>query len=148
MSGRAEVRIEKLVHGGSGLARLENGQAVFVPGALPGELVAVELRKKKKGFLEAGLIEVIEPSPNRIAPPCSGEKQCTGATWPHISYGAQLEYKREILLDTLQRIGGISPARPFPTIPSPSTDHYRLRTQFNVRTKDGRQRIGFFRQGS
>ena len=148
MSERTEVRIEKLVYGGSGLARLENGQAVFVPGALPGERVAIEIKRRKKGFLEAELIEVISPSPSRIAPPCNGEKQCTGATWPHILYKAQLKYKQEILLDALQRIGGMEPARPLPIIPSPRIDHYRLRTQFNVRMKDGRQRIGFFRQGS
>jgi 23S rRNA (uracil1939-C5)-methyltransferase len=148
MSERTEVLIEKLVYGGSGLARLDNGQAVFVPGALPGEQVAVEIKRRKKGFLQAELIEIISPSANRIAPPCIGEKQCTGATWPHISYPAQLRYKQEILQDTLKRIGGMEPARPLPVLPSPRIDHYRLRTQFNVRAKDGVQRIGFFRQGS
>lgn len=148
MSGRMEVLIEKLVHGGSGLAKLDSGQAVFVSGVLPGERVAVEIKKRKKGFLHAELLEVISPSADRIVPPCSGEKQCTGATWPHISYPAQLRFKQEILLDTLKRIGGMEPARPLPILPSPRIDHYRLRTQFNVRTKDGVQRIGFFRQGS
>jgi 23S rRNA (uracil1939-C5)-methyltransferase len=148
MNERAEVLIEKLVHGGSGLARLDNGQAVFVPGVLPGERVAVEIKKRKKGFLQAQLIGILSPSADRIAPPCTGEKQCTGATWPHISYPAQLRYKQEILQDTLKRIGGMEPARPFPVLPSPRIDHYRLRTQFNVRAKGGVQRIGFFRQGS
>jgi 23S rRNA (uracil1939-C5)-methyltransferase len=145
---QAEVVIEKLVHGGSGLARLGTGQAIFVPRVLPGERVIVSIRRKRKGVLEAELVKVITPSPDRIAPPCDGEKQCTGATWPHIAYPAQLRYKLEILLDTLRRIGGIEPARPLPVIPSPRKDHYRLRTQFTVRLKDGRQQIGFFRQGS
>jgi 23S rRNA (uracil1939-C5)-methyltransferase len=148
MSRRAEVTIEKLVHGGSGLARLDTGEAVFVAGALPGERVAIEIKRRKKGSFEAELVSVITPSPDRGTPPCAGEKQCTGATWPHISYPAQLGYKQEILLDTLKRIGGLGPARALPILPSPRTDHYRLRTQFNVRMKDGRQRIGFFRQGS
>ena len=148
MNEQAEVVIEKLVHGGSGLARLESGQAVFVSGALPGERVAVRLRRRKKGFFEADLAGVLEPSADRCDPPCIGEKQCTGATWPYIAYPAQLRYKEEILLDTLARIGGITPARSLPIIPSPKTDHYRLRTQFNVRTSNGVQRIGFFRQGS
>ncbi|HSQ77303.1 MAG TPA: 23S rRNA (uracil(1939)-C(5))-methyltransferase RlmD [Nitrospirota bacterium] len=148
MSERTEVLIEKLVYGGSGLARLDNGQAVFVPGVLPGERAAVEIKKRKKGFLQAELIEIISPSTDRRAPPCIGEKQCTGATWPHISYPAQLRYKQEILQDTLKRIGGMEPARLLPILPSPRNDHYRLRTQFNVRMKDGLQRIGFFRQGS
>jgi 23S rRNA (uracil1939-C5)-methyltransferase len=148
MKERAEVVIEKLVHGGSGLARLDSGQAVFVPGVLPGERVRIEIRRKRKGVLEAGLVEVVTPSKDRSSPPCDGEKQCTGATWPHISYPAQLAYKQEILLDTLSRIGGIVPRRLLPILPSPRTDHYRLRTQFTVRMSQGKQRIGFFRPGS
>ena len=126
MNEQAEVVVEKLVHGGSGLARLTTGQAVFVNGVLPGERIVVSLRRKRKGFLEADLIEVITPSADRITPLCKGEKQCTGATWPHIAYPAQLGYKQDILQDTLSRIGGITPKRPLPILPSPRTDHYRL----------------------
>ncbi|MCK9420926.1 MAG: 23S rRNA (uracil(1939)-C(5))-methyltransferase RlmD [Nitrospirae bacterium] len=147
-TGALEVLIEKLVHGGSGLARLDTGQAVFVPGVLPGERVVVFIRKKRKGFLEAALVKVLTPSKDRITPPCNGEIECTGATWPHIAYPAQLKHKQEILLDTLKKIGGIEPRRLLSMLPSPRTDHYRLRTQFNVRMKDNRQRIGFFRPGS
>ncbi len=145
---RTEVVVDKVVHGGDGLARMENGQALFVSGVLPGERVLVEIRRKRKGFLEAKLVEVLEPSPDRVAPPCQGEKECTGATWPFISYPAQLRLKTAILLDTLRKIGGMEPRRLQPILASPRTDHYRLRTQFNVRQKDGRQQLGFFRQGS
>ena len=148
MREQTEVVIEKLVHGGSGLARLATGEAVFVPRVLPGERALITIRKKRKGVLEASLDRVITQSLDRIAPPCEGETQCTGATWPHIAYPAQLRYKQEILLDTLRKIGGMAPERLLPILPSPATDHYRLRTQFNVRMKDGKQRIGFFRQGS
>jgi len=148
MNEQAEVVVEKLVHGGSGLARLDTGQAVFVNGVLPGERTLVALKRKRKGFLEAELIEVLTPSVNRIAPPCMGEKQCTGATWSHIAYPAQLGYKQDILQDTLSHLGGMTPKHPLPILPSPRTDHYRLRTQFNVRMVQGTQRIGFFRQGS
>ncbi len=148
MSEQIEVVIEKLVYGGSGLARLADGQTVFVPGVLPGERVRASIRKKRKGVLEASLVEVLAPSRDRIDPPCKGEKQCTGATWPHIAYPAQLRLKEEILLDSLKRTGGMAPKQPLPILPSPRPDHYRLRTQFNVRMKDQKQRIGFFRQGS
>ena len=148
MSQPVEVSIEKLVHGGSGLGRLGTGEAVFVSGVLPGERVLVSVRRKRKGFFEADLVRIITPSPDRISPPCNGERECTGATWPHISYSAQLRFKQDILSDALTRIGGMSPARPLSIIPSPRTDHYRLRTQFNVRSQNGVQRIGFFRQGS
>lgn len=148
MSESHEVRIEKLVYGGEGIGRLAAGQTVFVSGALPGELVRAGIVRKRKGIFHAIAEEILEPSPDRVVPPCGGEKQCTGATWPFISYPAQLRLKREILLDTLQRIGGMRPKQPLPIIPSPRTEHYRLRTQFNVRTEKGAQRIGFFRQGS
>jgi 23S rRNA (uracil1939-C5)-methyltransferase len=148
MREHVELTIEKLVHGGCGLAHLETGQTVFIPGVLPGERVTVAIKRKRKGILEADLVNILAASSDRIAPPCNGEKQCTGATWPHIAYPAQLRYKEEILIDTLSKIGGLTPARPLPMLPSPRIDHYRLRTQFNVRRLEGKQRIGFFRQGS
>ncbi|MHB8846442.1 MAG: 23S rRNA (uracil(1939)-C(5))-methyltransferase RlmD [Nitrospirota bacterium] len=143
-----EVRIDKMVHGGEGLGRLPSGPVVFVSGALPGELVRARVYGKRKGVYHARAEEVLEASPDRVTPPCDGEKQCTGATWPFIAYPAQLRLKQEILLDTLRRIGGMEPKRPLPILPSPKTDHYRLRTQFNVRAEKGKQRFGFFRQGS
>lgn len=148
MRERTEVLIEKLVYGGNGLARLESGQAVFVPQVLPGERALIEIRRKRKGFLEANLVSVTESSPDRISAPCSGEKECTGATWPYISYPAQLRLKTEILLDSLKKIGGMEPRHLQPILASPRTDHYRLRTQFNVRKNGNIQQIGFFRQGS
>jgi len=148
MTETCDVRIEKLVYGGEGLGRLASGQAVFVSGVLPGEFVRAKVVKKRKGILHAIAEEIIEPSPDRVVPPCGGEKQCTGATWPFIAYPAQLRLKQEILLDALLRTGGMSPKRPLPIIASPTTEHYRLRTQFNVRSEKGAQRIGFFRQGS
>lgn len=143
-----DIRIEKLVYGGEGLGRLPTGQAVFVAGVLPGELVRAGIVRKRKGVFHAIAQEVLEPSPDRVVTPCNGEKQCTGATWPFIAYPAQLRLKEEILLDTLQRTGGMAPEHALPILPSPKTDHYRLRTQFNVRSEQGTQRLGFFRQGS
>jgi 23S rRNA (uracil1939-C5)-methyltransferase len=148
MNETTEVLIEKLVYGGNGLGRLETGHAVFVPNVLPGERVVVTVRKKKKGFFEARLVKVLTPASDRISPPCIGEKQCTGATWPHIAYPAQLRFKQEILLDSLRRIGGMEPRQQLSIIPSPRKDHYRQRAQFNVRMNNGKQQIGFFRQGS
>ncbi|MDH4161555.1 MAG: 23S rRNA (uracil(1939)-C(5))-methyltransferase RlmD [Nitrospirota bacterium] len=144
----ARVRIEKLVHGGEGLAHLENGKAVFVSGVLPGELVRIAVVSKRKGIFAAKPLEVLEPSPDRVDPPCGGEKQCTGATWPFISYPAQLRLKQEILLETIARSAGLHAMRTLPILSSPHKDHYRLRTQFTARMKDGTQRFGFFRQGS
>ena len=108
-----------MVYGGESLGRLASGQTVFVSRALPGELVRARIYGKRKGVYHAVTEEVLEPSPDRVAPPCNGEKQCTGATWPFIAYPAQLRLKEEILLDTLQRTGGIAP--PSPSASSSST---------------------------
>lgn len=148
MSEQIHVRIERLVYGGDGLAHLSNGKAVFVRGVLPGELVLASLIRRRKGVFEAIPLQILEPSPERISPPCGSEEQCTGATWPHIAYPAQLRLKEEILIDTLKRTGGISSESAMPILPSPSINNYRLRTQFNVRIKNNLQRIGFFRHGS
>jgi 23S rRNA (uracil1939-C5)-methyltransferase len=143
-----DVRIDKLVYGGEGLGRLNSGQTMFVSGVLPGELVSARITGKRKGVFHAIAEKVLEPSPDRVAPPCGGEKQCTGATWPFIAYPAQLRLKEEVLLDTLRRTGGMTPKHALSILASPKTDHYRLRTQFNVRSEKGTQRFGFFRQGS
>src|SRR3990172_2952999 len=122
MMREVEIVVEKLVHGGMGMSRLQTGQTVFVAGVLPGERALVRIVRRRKGVFEAVPVSIITPSPDRIAPPCAGEKQCTGATWPHIAYPAQLRHKQEILLDTLQRIGGMEPKRLLPILPSPRTD--------------------------
>jgi 23S rRNA (uracil1939-C5)-methyltransferase len=62
------LRIEKAVYGGAGLARAE-GKAVFIPFTLPGELVTAEVAQDKRGYAEARLVEVLEPSADRVAPP-------------------------------------------------------------------------------
>lgn len=142
-----EVKVEKLIYGGKGLAR-HNGLTLFIPGVLPGERVYVEIEKRRKGFFEAKLIEVINPSPDRVVPSCKGEEECTGAHWPYISYPAQLRLKEEILLETLKKLGKVEPRNIRPIIPSPEIEHYRLRVQFNVRYKGSRPMIGFFREGT
>ena len=143
-----ELRIDKLVYGGEGLGRLPSGQTIFVSGALPDELIRARITGKRKGVFHAAAESILEPSTDRVEPPCAGEEQCTGATWPFVAYPAQLRLKEEILRDAIQRTGGMAPTRCLPIIPSPRTDHYRLRTQFNVRAEKGTQRIGFFREGT
>src|ERR1017187_10005804 len=101
-----EVRIEKLVYGGDGLAHHE-GQTVFVPLVLPGELVRIESAARKKKFVRGKLEHVVEPSPERIAAPCPYFGRCGGCQYQHIPYGAQIRFKTEILRETLGRTGRI-----------------------------------------
>ncbi len=101
------LKIEKLVAGGQGIARHE-GRVVFIGGVLPGEEVLVELVEEKKDFAKAELSEILQPSPDRVAPPCSLAGICGGCDWLHIDSKAQARLKVEIVHDALRRIGGIT----------------------------------------
>ena len=84
MSGQ-RVTIERLVAGGDALARLEDGRVVFVDGALPGEVVDVEITQSKKDFARATLASIVTPSPHRVDPPCPNvARGCGGCSWQHL----------------------------------------------------------------
>ncbi len=135
-----EIRIEKLTYGGDALGRLPDGRAVFVPFALPGEKVQVRILEEKRGHVRAELVEVIEASPQRIAPKCPHFTKCGGCHYQHISYEAQLTAKVDILRDQLERIGKIDKPNTRPIVPSPNEWNYRNHMQFHL-NKDGK--LGF-----
>jgi 23S rRNA (uracil1939-C5)-methyltransferase len=106
-----ELTPEKMVAGGEALARDADGRVVLVEGALPGETTAVEIVQGKKSFARARVVEVVTPSPDRVAPPCPWVAAgCGGCDWQHIRPEAQLRYQREILVDALTRIGKVADA--------------------------------------
>ena len=107
-----EVKIEKLVYGGDGLAHHE-GQTVFVPLVLPGERVSIAAAARKKKFVRGSLERVLEASPERVAAPCPYFGRCGGCHYQHIPYDAQLRYKTDILRETLGRIGRVQSSRPW-----------------------------------
>lgn len=137
-----KVRIEKVVYGGAGLARGEEG-VVFVPGSLPGELVRIEEDGSRGGAARGRLVEVMEPSPFRRVPRCEYEGICGGCDWLHIEYSKQLEYKREIFADCLSRIGRLSDP-PCPEMIFSEEHGYRLRAQLKL----GLEGAGFYRKKS
>jgi 23S rRNA (uracil1939-C5)-methyltransferase len=145
-----EVRIEKLVYGGDGLAH-QDGQTVFVPLVLPGELVSIDAAARKKKFVRGRLERVVEASPERVAAPCPHFGHCGGCQYQHIPYDAQIRYKTDILRETLGRIGRVRWDGPIGTHASPPFG-YRNRTQWKIRTgQDGAAtpaRIGYFEAGS
>lgn len=97
-----KLRIEKPIYGGSGLAHAE-GKAVFVPLTLPGEEVEAQVVSDKGGFAAAELQAVLEPSPERTAPPCPYFGRCGGCHYQHATYRAQVEMKLAILRESLER---------------------------------------------
>jgi 23S rRNA (uracil1939-C5)-methyltransferase len=103
------LKLTQMAHGGSAIGRYQ-GKVFFVPYALPGETVAVEVETSKKGWARTHLVEVIEPSPERTAPACPhfGPEACGGCQWQHIRYSAQLAYKTDVVHDQLARLGGLT----------------------------------------
>jgi 23S rRNA (uracil1939-C5)-methyltransferase len=103
-----ELRVEKVVTGGDGLARGDDGKVVFVPGALPGELVRVEVTDAKRDFTRARVTEVLEPSPHRLEPPCPFVAAgCGGCGWQHVDLDEQRRLRRGIVVEALARLGGV-----------------------------------------
>lgn len=97
------VRIEKMVNGGYGLARGENGRIILIRQVLPGELVLARIILEKKGFSEAIPTAILEPSSHRIPPPCPHYGACGGCNLQHCDYDRQLQLKKEIIGDLLRR---------------------------------------------
>jgi len=145
-----EVRIEKLVYGGDGLAH-HDGHTVFVPLVLPGELVRIESSSRKKKFIRGRLEHVVEPSPERVPAPCPHFGRCGGCQYQHMPYEAQKRFKAEILRETFGRIGRIQWAGAIETHSSPPFG-YRNRAQWKLRTNQagsaGSAAIGYFEMGS
>ena len=125
-----ELHLEKMAYGGEALGFYQ-GKAIFVAGGIAGERVRVRLEEEHKTWARAKLVEVLEPSPHRVKPPCPYFGRCGGCQWQHIDYQAQLKFKREILAEQLARIGGLE-AEVLPTIPSPWPWHYRNSVRFRV----------------
>ncbi len=139
-----EIRLENWAYGGEVIGRLPDGRAVFVPFAIPGEKVRIELVEEKRGFARARLLEVLEPAPERISPRCKHFARCGGCHYQHMPYHLQLNAKNEVLKDTLQRIGKFSPEELTPLmrtpIASPNHWHYRNHVQFHL---DGSGKLGY-----
>jgi 23S rRNA (uracil1939-C5)-methyltransferase len=141
MSDELRISIEKLVYGGDGLAHAD-GNTVFVPYVLPGEEVRAAAKSKRKKLVWAQLLEVTSASAQREGARCPHFQTCGGCHYQHISAAEQLRLKKEILRETLSRLGGIQwsgeiqehSAEPY---------GYRNRAQWAVRDANPRA-IGYF----
>lgn len=127
---------DRMAHGGLALGRHE-GRIIFVPYVLPGETVRVRVTEERGKFAFAEALEILKPSPDRVQPPCPyfGPGQCGGCQWQHIAYPKQLEYKRAVVVDQLQRIGKVESPIVHPTLPSPNPWNYRAYMTFTTATE-------------
>ena len=137
------LAIESLSSDGSGVARWE-GEAVFVPGAVPGDALRVRIVKDCKRYAFGIIEEVVTPSPDRIPLDCPVAGPCGGCCLRQMDYAAELREKRGFVADAFRRIGGLE-LPVLPILPSPEVDRYRNKVQFPVgRDKNGKVCIGFY----
>src|ERR1700737_1271760 len=135
------ISIEKLVYGGDGLAHAD-GNTIFVPYVLPGEQVRASTKSKKKRLIWATLLECAAAPDQREKARCPHFQTCGGCHYQHISAAEQLRLKKEILRETLSRLGGIEWNGPIQEH-SAEPYGYRNRAQWAVRNANPRA-IGYF----
>ncbi len=130
-----ELEIERLAFGGRGVSH-QGGLAVFVEGALPGQKVKARVVRKRKGYAEARVLEVLRPSPDEVEARCRHFGECGGCRFQNLSYEAQVAAKRAQVVESLEHIGGFSAPPVAPVITSPETFGYRNKMEYSF----GRQR--------
>jgi 23S rRNA (uracil1939-C5)-methyltransferase len=140
-----EVTIERILPGGLGLAHAE-GKTVMVALAAPGDRLRVRIDREKGTVCFASIVEIIEPSPHRLAPLCPYFGRCGGCDFQQMTYAAQLEAKVEIIKDCLRRIAKIDNPPEVQITPAPNEWHYRSRAQWQYDSEQ--KRLGYYESGS
>ncbi len=130
ISDELTVKIEKISNLGTGIARID-GCVVFVENVCPEDEVKIRITKVKKNFAAADVVEIISSSPHRIKPFCPMLKVCGACQLQMIDYDYQLEIKRQIVEDSIRKIGGLDVEIPLP-VPSPEIKNYRHKIQFPI----------------
>ncbi|MEP6884933.1 MAG: 23S rRNA (uracil(1939)-C(5))-methyltransferase RlmD [Gammaproteobacteria bacterium] len=134
-----EADVVDLASDGRGVARVD-GKAVFIDGALPGERVRYRVLKRRRQLDEAGLVEVLVASPDRVAARCAHFGICGGCSLQHLSPAAQIAAKQQQLLDNLQRIGRVQPEQVLAPLRGPEWA-YRRRARLGVKYVHKKARV-------
>ena len=137
-----QVTIETATADGTGIARVD-GQVVFVPGALPGEVCKIRIAHIGRSAVFAELLRVEQPSAHRVEPDCPYFPRCGGCALRHMDYAQELELKRAHVYNCLTRIGG-QRLSSLPITGAEQTDGYRNKVQFPVQEQNGKPVAGFF----
>jgi len=127
---RFTLEVSHIAFGGKGLAK-PDGFAVFIDKAVPGDVVEVQITRKKKNYAEARVVELLEPSSDRISAECPYSGYCGGCKWQFLDYEKQLAYKQQHVAEALVHIGQIESALVHETIPSKQLFGYRNKMEFS-----------------
>lgn len=141
-----ELHVDALAYGGSGVAR-SDGFVVFVRRGLPGDTVLARVTKVKRGFAEAVVERVLDPSVDRVPAPCQHFGACGGCRFQDYAYGRQLEAKHGQVRDALTRIARIVEPPLEPIVPAASQLHYRNKVEYSFTTTPDGPALGFHRAG-
>lgn len=128
------LRIVDIAEEGKGVAK-QDDLVMFIEHAVPGDLVDVELFRKKKSFAEGRLVSVKEPSEHRVVPFCPHFGTCGGCKWQHMDYNAQLVFKQQYVENALRRLGKVDTSSLEDILPSEKTDYYRNKLEFTFSNK-------------
>ncbi|MDA0779290.1 MAG: 23S rRNA (uracil(1939)-C(5))-methyltransferase RlmD [Bacteroidetes bacterium] len=126
-----KLSIDGIAKKGKGVGRTEEGQVVFVQGAIPGDIIDVTIQKKRRRHLEGKIAKIHKESADRILPKCSHFGTCGGCTWQHMHYDAQLRHKQQEVIDALERIGGVDVPEYAPIIGCENIFGYRNKMEFS-----------------
>ncbi|WP_230985396.1 class I SAM-dependent RNA methyltransferase [Microbispora oryzae] len=138
ISSQVELTVGPVANGGWCVAR-HDGRVVFVRHALPGERVVARITEETARFLRADAVEILEPSADRVTPPCpyAGPGRCGGCDWQHASLDAQRRLKADVVAEQLRRLAGIDRKVVVEEVPgAPDGLGWRTRVQFAV-DRDG-----------
>ena len=148
MNNNHTVTIESIDIDGNGIARID-GKTVFINDVLPGEVVTIEIYKRKPTFDKAHLIEILQPSSDRVKPKCPNFGICGGCSLQHIKFEAQVSNKQKVLIDNLKHIGKVTPKNILPSLLG-IPFAYRHKARLSVRhvAKKDSVLVGFHEKGS
>ncbi len=129
-----DITIESYAAEGKSIAHLEDGKVLFVPNAIPGDVVDVLVLKNKKSYAEGIVLKLVQPSPLRVEPFCRHFGVCGGCKWQMLPYEQQLQYKQQQVADQLKRIGHVELPVIQPILGSPLQTNYRNKLEFTFCT--------------
>ena len=140
--------VQTLSHDGRGIATIDK-KTTFIAGALPNEKVAYRITQKRSTYNEAALLDIIEPSPERVSPPCQHAGVCGGCSLQHMSIETQLQLKQQTLLDQLKHFGHVTPTEILPALNASSLG-YRRKARLGVKfvIKKDKLLVGFREKSS
>ena len=141
-----ELEIEDLAFDGKSVAKLD-GKVVFCNGGLPGERVLAEITRSKPRYSQARMLEIVRKGDQRIPAVCAHDHECGGCTWQDLGYPHQLDYKKNQVVQTLARIGGLDDVVVHDVLAAPEQFEYRNKMEFSFHVADASFTLGLHRRG-